>query len=76
MNLKIKALISTLKIVLIGIAFYAIGFEIGKQFTLDQISVGISCASILFLLYSIFSIKLNQLKYEEQLNKTINTLKD
>ena len=71
MNLKIKALIGTLKIVLVGIASYAVGFEIAKQFTVEEISLGISCIGIAFCLYFIFSIKLNQLKYEEQLNKNI-----
>jgi hypothetical protein len=76
MNLKIKALINTCKLVLLGIAFYAIGYEISHSFTTEQLSVGISGIGILFLLYLVYDLKLSQLKYEEQLNKTVDKLKD
>lgn len=71
MNLKIKALIGTLKILAIGIILYATGYEIAKQFTVEEISIGISTIGTLFCLYLIFDLKLSQLKIEEQLNKNI-----
>ena len=69
MNLKVRALIGTLKIVAVGIILYAMGYEIAKHFTVEEISLGISCIGISFCLYLIFDLKLSQLKYEEQLSK-------
>jgi len=76
MNLQIRALLSTIKLVIIGVILYAIGYKIAQTFTVEQISLSISTIGTLFLLYLIFDLKLSQLKYEEQLNKTVDKLKD
>jgi hypothetical protein len=68
-NLKILAFLGTLKIVVIGIMVYAGGVFIAKNFTVDEISTGISCISTVFLLYLIFDLKLNQLKHEASIKE-------
>jgi hypothetical protein len=74
MNLQIRALISTLKLVALGVILYAIGYKIAQTFTVEQISLGISTIGTVYLLYLIFDLKLSQLKYEEQLNETIDKI--
>lgn len=68
-NLKFLALLGTLKIVAIGIMVYAGGLFIAKNFTTDEISMGISCIGTVFLLCLIFDLKLNQLKHEASLKE-------
>ena len=74
MNLQIRALLGTIKVVIIGVILYAIGYKIAETFTVEQISLGISTIGTLFLLYLIFDLKLSQLKYEEKLNETIDKI--
>jgi dipeptide/tripeptide permease len=67
MNLKIRAIIGTVKVVLVGAIIYMIGHRVFQLFSLEEISVGISCISTAFLLYLIYDLKLSQLKHEDTL---------
>jgi len=69
MNLKIRAIIGTIKVVLVGAIIYLIGHRVFQLFSLDEISVGISCISTAFLLYLIYDLKLAQLKHEDTLDE-------
>jgi hypothetical protein len=69
MNLKIRAIIGTIKVVLVGVIIYLIGHRVFQLFSLDEISAGISCISTAFLLYLIYDLKLAQLKHEDTLDE-------
>lgn len=69
MNLKIKAIIGTVRVILFGVIIYMIAYKVFQLFSLDEISVGVSCISTAFLLYLIYDIKLAQLKHEESINE-------
>jgi len=67
--MRLAALLFTIKALGFGLGVYFVIHEIFVYFTMEQISTGITIFSILFLLYLIYDLKLNQLKHEEILNK-------
>ena len=67
--MRLMALLFTIKALGFGLGVYFVIHEIFVYFTMEQISTGITIFSILFLLYLIYDLKLNQLKHEEILNK-------
>jgi len=67
--MRLAALLFTIKALGFGLGVYFAIHEIFVYFTMEQISTGITIFSILFLLYLIYDLKLNQLKHEEILNK-------
>jgi hypothetical protein len=63
------ALLGTGKLLVIAILCWGAGRYIATNFTNDEIAVGISLTSSLFLLYLIFDLKLSQIKHENAIDK-------
>jgi hypothetical protein len=72
MTVKQRALLQTLAVILFTITVSLITSVILNQFTAQEIITGLSIASILFLIYSMYGVILSRLEYKETLNKLVD----
>ena len=72
MTLKQRAALQTLAVILFTVAVSVSTSLILKEFTVQEIVTGLSIASILFLIYSMYGVILSRLEYKETLTKMVD----
>jgi hypothetical protein len=72
MTVKQRALLQTLGIIGFILVVSVTTSLILNQFTAQEIILGMSIASILFLIYSMYGVILSRLEYQETLKKMVD----
>lgn len=72
MTVKQRAALQTFLILAGTITVSLITTLILREFTVQEIVTGLSVASVVFLIYSMYGVILSRLEYKEHLNKMVD----
>jgi hypothetical protein len=72
MTVKQRAALQTLAVIAFTVTVSVVTSLILKQFTAQEIVTGLSIASVVFLIYSMYGVILSRLEYKETLQKMVD----
>ena len=72
MTVKQRAALQTLAVIVFTVVVSVVTSLILKQFTAQEIVTGLSIASVVFLIYSMYGEILSRLEYKETLKKMVD----
>jgi uncharacterized membrane protein len=72
MTVKQRAALQTLAVIAFTVVVSVVTSLILKQFTAQEIVTGLSIASVVFLIYSMYGVILSRLEYKETLQKMVD----